>query len=150
MIKFKEFILDEDISDKEIDDIIESLTWEDIIDLYEDDELVLDEALTNTERIRKGQKMRSRKAMLALARKVKLKRASSTDVLTRRSKTSARTLMYKKLLKGRHKSQLSAAEKSAVEARVSKLLAMNKNLSARLMPKVKQLERTRLQRAGKR
>lgn len=149
MIKFKEFILDEEISDEDIDKIIESLTWEDIIHLYEDDELVLDEAISNTERIRKGQKLKSRKALMALARKVKLKRASSTDVLTRRSKVSARSLMYKKLLKGRRKSQLSASEKNAIESRVSKLLAMNKNLPARLMPKVKQLERSRLQRAGK-
>ncbi len=149
MIRFKEFVLEEDISEEEIDSIIESLTWEDIIELYEPEELVLDEAISNTERIRKGQKMKSRKALMALARKVKLKRASSTDVLTRRSKVSARSLMYKKLLKGRDKSQLSSSEKSAIEARVSRLLAMNKNLPMKLLPKVKQLERSRLQRAGK-
>lgn len=149
MIKFKEFILEEDISDEEIDSIIESLTWEDILEFYETDELVLDEAITSSERIKMAQKMRSRKQMLALARKTKLKRASSSDVIMRRSKTAARKLMYKKLLKGRSKSQLSAAEKNQIEARVSMLMSMAKNLPQKLAPKVKELERKRLRGAGK-
>ncbi len=149
MIKFKEFILEEDISEEEIDSIIESLTWEDILEFYETDELVLDEAITSSERIRMAQKMRSRKQMLALARKTKLKRASSSDVIMRRSKTAARKLMYKKLLKGRSKSQLSAAEKNQIEARVSMLMSMAKNLPQKLAPKVKELERKRLRGAGK-
>lgn len=149
MIKFKEFILEEDISEEEIDSIIESLTWEDILEFYETDELVLDEAITSSERIRMAQKMRSRKQMLALARKTKLKRASSADVIMRRSKTAARKLMYKKLLKGRSKSQLSASEKNQIEARVSMLMSMAKNLPQKLAPKVKELERKRLRGAGK-
>ena len=149
MIKFKEHLQINDITEEEIDSIIESIDWEDIIEFYETDELTLDEAITSSERIKMAQKMRSRKQMLALARKTKLKRASSSDVIMRRSKTSARKLMYKKLLKGRTKSQLSAAEKNQIEARVSALLSIAKNLPQKLVPKVRELERKRLRGAGK-
>lgn len=149
MINFKEYLQTEQLTDEEIDSIIESIDWEDIVEFYETEELTLDEAITSSERIRMAQKMRSRKQMLALARKTKLKRPSSTDVIMRRSKTAARKLMYKKLLKGRSKGQLSASEKNQIEARVAMLMSMAKNLPQKLAPKVKELERKRLRRANK-
>lgn len=148
MISFKDFD-QEPVTEKEVDDLIESLEWEDIIEIYDESELVLDEAISATERIKMGQKMRSRKALLAMARKVKLKRASSMPVLTRRSKVSARKLIMKKLLKGRDKNSLSAAERNNIEARTTKLMAMAGNLPQKLLPKIKQLERQRLSNKGK-
>jgi hypothetical protein len=143
MISFKEFI-EEDVTEEEIDSLIESIEWEDIIDMYDEDELVF-EGITNIERFKKGQRLKSRKVLMALSRKVKLKRAASPDVIQRRSQTDARKLIMKKLLKGRKKSQLSAAEKNFVEMRTSQMI--NKNFVARLVPKVKQIDRNRL--AGK-
>jgi hypothetical protein len=143
MINFKDFI-EEEITEQEIDELIESLEWEDIIELYDTEDLVLDEDITSTERIKMGQKMRSRKALLALARKVKLKRAAAMNVLTRRSKTAARTMVMKKMLKGRSKSELSAAEKNSIEARTSRVLSMMKNLPQKLLPKIREIEKKRL------
>lgn len=143
MISFKEFIKD-DVTEEEIDSLIESIEWEDIIDMYDEDELVF-EGITNIERFKKGQRLKSRKVMMALSRKIKLKRAASPDIIQRRSKTDARKLIMKKLLKGRKKSQLSAAEKNFVEKRTSQMIS--KNFVARLVPKVKQIDRNRL--AGK-
>ncbi len=62
---------------------------------------------------------------------------------------SARKLLMRKFLKGRSKSDLSAGEKSALEARISAALKMAKNLPDRLMPKVRDIERKRLHSRGK-
>ena len=147
MIKFSEFILEE-VTEEELDALIESIEWEDIIDMYDESELVM-EAISPTERIKMSQKMKSRKYLMAMARRVKLKRAASTDILKRRSKVSARKLVLRKLLKGRSKSDLSTSERNSIEARASKMLSMMKNLPVKLLPKVRELDRQRLSSKGK-
>jgi hypothetical protein len=147
MIRFKHFI-EEEITEQYIDELIESLEWEDIIDLYDTEDLILED-ISSTERIKMGQKMRSRKTLLALARKVKLKRAAAMNILTRRSKSAARKMVMKKMLKGRSKSDLSAAEKNSIEARTSKVLSMMKNLPQKLLPKIRDIEKKRLRGGGK-
>jgi hypothetical protein len=144
MINFKDFI-EEEITEQEIDELIESLEWEDIIELYDTEDLILDEDISSTQRIKMGQKMKSRKALLALARSVKLKRAAAMNVLTRRSKTAARKMIMRKMLKGRNKGELSAAEKNSIEARTSRVLSMMKNLPQKLLPKIREIEKKRLQ-----
>ena len=148
MISFKEFVEDE-ITEKDIDALIESLEWEDVIHLFDEEDMILDEDISSSQRLKMATKTRSRKHLLALARSVKLKRAAATPVLKNRSITGARKLLLRKLLKGRDKSQLSAGEKDRIEARVTAALAMMKNLPAKLLPKVRQLERTRLANKGK-
>ena len=140
MISFKEFI-QEEITDQEIDELIESLVWEDIEEFYED---VLIENISSTERVRMAQRMKSKKTMLAMARRVKLRSPGALKVIGKRAKVDARILVLKKLLKGRKKSELSAAEKDRLEATVSRLMSMQKNITQKMIPKVKQLERERI------
>lgn len=140
MISFKEFI-QEEITDQEIDELIESLVWEDIEEFYED---VLMENISSTERVRMAQRMKSKKTMLAMARRVKLRSPGALKVIGKRAKVDARILVLKKLLKGRKKSELSAAEKDRLEATVSRLMSMQKNITQKMIPKVKQLERERI------
>ena len=147
MIRFSEFILEEVIED-EIDALIESIEWEDIIHMYDDSELVM-EAISATERIKMSQKLKSRKFLMAMARRVKLRRAAPTDILTKRSKVSARKMVMRKLLKGRNKTELSASERNNIEARASKMLSMMKNLPTKLLPKVRELDRQRVASRGK-
>ena len=147
MIRFSEFILEE-VTEDEIDALIESIEWEDIIHMYDDSELVI-EAISATERIKMSQKLKSRKYLMAMARRVKLRRAAPTDILTKRSKVSARKMVMRKLLKGRNKTELSASERNNIEARASKMLSMMKNLPTKLLPKVRELDRQRVASRGK-
>jgi aryl carrier-like protein len=147
MISFKDFLL-EDITEQEVDELIESLEWEDVIELFDTENMIV-EGLSSTERIKMGQKMRSRKTMLAMARNVKLRRPAPIGILKGRSKVSARKLLTKKLLKGKAKGSLSASEKSRIEARVSMMMSTMKNLPAKLLPKIRDLERNRLMDKGK-
>ena len=147
MISFKEFV-EEEITEKDIDALIESLEWEDVIDLFDTEDMVLED-ISSSERLKMATRTRSRKHLLALARNIKLKRAAALSVLKKRSETGARKLLLRKFLKGRDKSQLSAGEKNRIEAQVSSVLSTMKNLPVRLLPKVRQLERSRLSKKGK-
>lgn len=155
MIRFTDFLteerknpVEEEISEQDIDSMIENLKWEDIEDLYTEDDFDKDinEAISAAERIRRGQKMRARKSILAMQRRIKLKRASSMPVLKRRSQIAARKLITQRLLRKRQKAQLSPSEKSMIELRVKRILKMYKNLPARLVPKIREIERSRLSR----
>jgi len=142
MISFKEFI-EEEITEEEIDALIESLEWEDVIHLFDEEDMIIED-ISAKERIQKGQKLKSRKVLMALARKIKLKRSATLGTLKKRTKTDARRMIMKKMLKGRGKKQLSASEKNSIEARTSKMIGMMNNLPAKLLPKIRQLQRDRL------
>ena len=142
MISFKEFI-EEEVTEEEIDDLIESLEWEDVIHLFDEEDMIIED-ISAKERIQKGQRLKSRKVLMALARKVKLKRSATLGTLKKRTKTDARRMIMKKMLKGRGKKQLSASEKNSIEARTSKMIGMMNNLPAKLLPKIRQLQRDRL------
>jgi len=142
MITFKEFIKEE-VTEEEIDALIESLEWEDVIHLFDEEDMIVED-ISAKERIKKSQKLKSRKVLMALARKVKLKRSATLGTLKNRTKTDARRMIMKKMLKGRSKKNLSATEKNSIEARTSKVMTMMNNLPTKLLPKVRQLQRDRL------
>lgn len=151
MYGFKNYITEEkelpEITEEELNSMVDSLTWEDIEDLYDEDEFEneeLKEGISAVERMKRGQRMKARKMILAMQRKVKLKRTSPLGILKRRSQVAARKLITKKLLRNRDKTKLSAAEKNMIETRAKRILKVYKNLPTRLMPKIRELERTRL------
>ncbi|NBP03158.1 MAG: hypothetical protein EBU90_24240 [Proteobacteria bacterium] len=151
MINFKTFLEDDIpvITDEEIDELVEALEWDDVIDFYDDDELFIDEAISATSRLRKASKFRSMKGKVVQARQMKLRRASDTKTINKRAKAAARRSVYNKLLKGRNKSTLSAAEKDRLESLVSRILSIQGNVTTKFIPKVKDIERKRLSGAKK-
>ena len=66
MITFKEFIKEE-VTEEEIDALIESLEWEDVIHLFDEEDMIIED-ISAKERIKKCQKLKSRKVLMALAR----------------------------------------------------------------------------------
>lgn len=152
MITFHDFLVEENISEdqlseEEIDSLVSSLKWKDIEDLYSDEDFEqeeMNEAISPAERLKMAQRMRARKTMLQMSRNVKLKRTSPMPVLKRRSQLAARKLIYKKLLKGRNKPQLSPSEKNMIELRVKRIMKVYKNLPQKLMPKIREIEKSRL------
>ena len=153
MLQFREYLPEVkeplDISEEDIDKMISDLQWEDIEDLYDEEDFVkeeLQEAISASERLKMAQRTRARKAMLAISRKIKLKRPSAMPVLKRRSQLAARKMIYKKVLRGRNKAQLSPSEKDMAELRVKRILSTYKTLPQRLIPKIREIEGTRLSR----
>ena len=149
MITFLEF-LDEEFTEHELDEMVDHLTWEDIADLYSPDEFVLeeiqvlDEKISSTSRLKKSQKLKSRKTAIGTARKMRLKRTSTIEVLHKRAQAAARRMLQKRILRGRGKKQLSAQQKDRVEQQIKTMMAQQGNLATKLMPKIRALERSRL------
>ena len=157
MINFNSFInekkeesLEEediDLTEDEINSLPEKIQWKDIEDLYTDDEFVneeMNEAISAGERLKRGMRMKSRKYLMAMSRRIKLKRTSALPVLQQRAKVAARKMITKRLLQKRKKKELSAQDKNMIETRAKRILKMYKNLPQKLMPKIRQLEKERL------
>ena len=139
---------DTTLSEKDFDDYVEHLDWADIQDLYESDELVveeyLEEKISAQSRLRRKQSFARFKSKRNTAKKVKLRRASSPTQLKKRAVVAARRAMYTKLLRGRNKASLSAPEKDRIEAQVKRMKNLQSNLANRLMPKIRSIEQKRL------
>lgn len=154
MISFKAYLTEEtnislDITEEDIESIVNSLEWDDIYDLYESEELVEDEeeiqeALTIQSRLKRGQRARRSKTKLAMARRLRLRRPSNMNVLRNRAKIAARRMLMKRFLRNRNKKYISAQEKNRIEAQISNMGSIVTNLSTRLLPKMRDIERKRL------
>jgi hypothetical protein len=149
----------QDISDddlKSIEKHIDALEWKDIEYLYKDQdhqeaeeeswepEGDLIEGLTAAQRIKKRFEFLKTKSKREIAAQVARHRVSTSGRLKKRSITHARNLIMSRLLQGRKKAQLSAAEKDRVEKIVRNARAAVVRISNRLMPKLRQMEIQRL------
>jgi hypothetical protein len=150
-----------DFDPAELEQDIETFTWDDILDMYGPEELEdedevetssfkpddhISEGLSVAQRMKKKLVMRRHKKRIGIARKIKLKRASSSGVLKQRAVRKARQLVTKRLLRGRDKSKMSASEKSAIEARVKRMKSIVQRTAKRLTPTMRKIERARLSR----
>lgn len=137
------------LTEADMDEMVNKLSWEDIVDYYDDDELIeeefkIDEALSAQARQKKRQAFARSKGKRGVALRMKLRRASTLATLKQRAILAARRSLYKRLLRGRDKSQLSASEKSRVEQQVSKLKSFQTALVTKMMPKIRSIEQKRL------
>lgn len=167
-------ILDEELTKEELDKLVDDLTWEDVVDLYTEAELVydededegeeaeedededenkdvkeeyLEERLTVQSRLRKRQAFARMRGKRNVARSLKLRRPSNISVLKKRAVLAARRAVYKRLLRGRDKATLSAAEKDRVEQQVSRLKYIQASLATRFVSKMRQIEQKRIANA---
>ena len=163
VLSFANFIAEENedttFSDDEINEMVESLTWEDIIDLYPEEELVednddqIEEALSAQARLKKRQSFARGRSKRATAKGIKLRRASTPAVLQKRAQLAARRAIYQRLLRGRDKASLSASEKDRVEQQVARMKNIQASIATRMVPKMRSIEQKRLAHyrgAGKR
>lgn len=158
---------EDELDDEDIEKMVNELQWEDLVDLYDDDELVggeedqedneegeeeddkeeVNEALSAQARIKKRQVFARLKSRRNVARKLKLRRASDMNTLQKRAKLAARRMLYRRFLRGRDKSQLSASEKTRIEQQVARLKTLQGTLAQRFMPKIRTIEQKRLAKA---
>lgn len=166
---FHKYIVEEDqpaedqsLSDEEISKMVDDLTWEDIVDLYDDIELVydeeegedeyennleeqlLDEKISVQARLKKRQAFSRMRGKRNAARGMKLRRASSIEILKKRAVVAARRAVYQRFLRGRDKSSLSAAEKDRVEQQVGRMKYIQTALATKMLPKMRSIEQKRL------
>ena len=145
------------ISEDELDQMVEGLTWDDIADLYDSDELIevdeaeedIQEALSAAARLRKRMTFARHKAKRVQLRGIKLRRASDFATLKKRATNAARRSITKRLLRGRDKASLSPAEKDRIEQQVRRMKNIQNILAQRMIPKIKKIEQGRLYKKRK-
>jgi hypothetical protein len=149
---FANFIAEnkEEISEDDINEMVDSLTWEDIVDLYSEEELIeeeteqLDEKISATSRLKRRQGFARGKTRRNVARGMKLRRSSTPQILQKRAQLAARRAIYQRLLRGRDKSALSASEKDRIEMQVKGMKSIQSSIAVRMVPKMRSIEQKRL------
>jgi len=149
---FANFIAEkkEEISEDDINEMVDSLTWEDIVDLYPEEDLIeeeneqLDEKISATSRLKRRQGFARGKTRRNVARGMKLRRSSTPQILQKRAQLAARRAIYQRLLRGRDKSALSASEKDRIEMQVKGMKSIQSSIATRMVPKMRSIEQKRL------
>ena len=142
-------------------------TDDDMLELYEDDELaiiddetgeeieqvaeeaeldtpVLMEILSRQERIRAKARMRRTKTKRVRAEKIALKRFSTPQVANKRARRMAISAMKKRLLRGQNPQKVSIGQKERIERFIHQRRKIVDRLSTRMVSRVKQVEKARM------
>jgi hypothetical protein len=158
---FKE---EEEFTESEIDEIVNSATDEDIMELYEEEELViideetgeelpvaegedkidLMEVLSRQERMRAKMRLRKTSAKRERSTKIALKRFSNPATINKRARRLAIKLMKKRLLRGRDPAKVSVGEKERIEKTLSKRKEIIGRVAQRLVSRVRKTEKNRM------
>ena len=149
---FSNFIAEkkEQFTEEDINEMVNNLTWEDIVDLYPEEDLIeeeaelLDEKISATSRLKRRQGFARGKSRRNVARGMKLRRASTPQILQKRAQLAARRAIYQRLLRGRDKSALSASEKDRIEMQVKGMKGIQASIATRMVPKMRSIEQKRL------
>ena len=161
--KFKVIGLEEEaeeLSDKDIEDMIQGISEDEYLEAYEDDELsiiddetgehiaelkeeLINEVLSRAERIRAKLRFARSEAKRERRTKIALKTRSNTATLNKRARRLAIATMKKRLAK-KPLDKLSVAEKERLEATIAKRKKIIDRIAMRLVPRVKKIESDRL------
>jgi phosphopantetheine adenylyltransferase len=154
----------EDFTDQEIDEMVNSVTDEDIENLYEEDELVLVydddgeeipplqeeskydlmEVLSRTERMKGKIRLRKTSAKRGRSTKIALKRFSPPATINKRARRLAIKLMKKRMLRGRDYSKVSVGEKERIEKTLANRKDVISRIAQKLVSRVRKVEKSRM------
>jgi len=156
-----------DMTDNDIEDVIDALTDDDYLEVYDDEELsIVDaetgeeceecdeekamneqlvlEVLSRMERMRAKIRIRKTAAKRQRAEKIALKRYSDMKTINKRARRLAIKLMKKRMLRGRDVKKMSVPEKERLERFIEKRKDVVGRIATRLAPRIRKLEKNRL------
>ena len=142
---------DEAAIEADVTNEIETSSWQDLSKYYEgeededeDESEDLDEAITPQGRLKKKFAAMRNKTRRNLAKNMALKRIATPDRIKSRSIRAARRMVYKRILRNRDPSSVSAAEKARIEAQVKRMAPMVSRLSIRLQQSERKRDQARV------
>jgi hypothetical protein len=150
----------EDMSDDELEKMAKEIDHEDdILDLYDDEEIVLVddetgeeikeelepvmEVLSRSERIRARARFAKTQSKRTRKTKIALKRYSTSATINARARKLAIKLMKQRIVK-KPLNKLSTGEKERVEAMMAKRKKVINRLAMRLVPRIRNIEKSRM------
>jgi hypothetical protein len=77
---------------------------------------------------------------LKIGRKRAMMRTANPQVLKKRANKQARNLIFKKLTKGKTRSELPPARRAEIEKRLDKMKGRIQKIAMRILPKVRKME----------
>lgn len=153
-----------DLTDSEIDAMVESVSDEDIESLYEENEILLvyedtgeevehhpDEAkidlmevLSRQERLKGKIRLRKTAAKRSRSTKIALQRFSNPQTINKRARRLAIKLMKKRILRGRDPSKVSVGEKERIEKMMAKRKDLINRIAQKLVTRIRKVEKSRM------
>lgn len=150
----------EDLTDLQIDEMVDSITEDDYLEVYEDHEFniededtgeilediqeeTINEVLSRSERIKAKARFKRSEAKRERKVKIALKTRSSNTTINKRARKLAIQLMKKRIAK-KPVSQMSVAEKERVERMIEKRKAIIGRVAMKLVPRIRKIETNRL------
>ena len=150
--------------EEEIDEIVNSVTDEDIEDLYEEDEIVLVyedtgeevephedegkldlmEVLSRQERLKGKIRLRRTSAKRGRSTKIALKRYSPPATINKRARRLAIKLMKKRMLRGRPYAKASVADRERMEKMIKSRKNQVNAIAIKLVPRIRKVEKARM------
>ena len=157
----------DDLTDKDIDQMIDKLADDDYLEAYEEEDLALVDAetgeeipkhpdedklaedtllevMSRTERMKAKFRLRRTASKRQRATKIALKRYSSTETVNKRARRLAIMLMKKKMLRGRNPSTVSIGEKERIERAISRRKVIINRIASKLVSRVRKVEKARM------
>jgi hypothetical protein len=116
---------------------------QDVGEAFAGEEETLDEVLNLAQRRAVGRRMRINAPKIRLGRKRAMMRQADPARLKRRAEKAARTLIFKKLSKGKSKADVSPQQKMEIEKRMAKMASRIQRLAIKLLPKMRAKEKER-------
>ena len=163
---FDPFFKEEELNltDDDINSMVESVTDEEIQDLYEENEVVLVyedtgeeveahpeeskydlmEVLSRQERLKGKIRLRKTAAKRGRSTKIALKRYSNPSTINKRARRLAIKLMKKRILRGRDPSKVSVGEKERIEKLMAKRKDIINRVAQKLVARVRKVEKSRM------
>ena len=134
----EEFLEDDD--DKDTEDADENKKDDD-----DEDKKEVNEAIGRIERVKRGIRFKRTSAKRERLKAIALKRMSSSGVIQKRARRHA-VIMMKQRLARKPLDTLSTQEKERLENFIQKRKALINRLAQRIAPKIRQIEKDRLQK----
>lgn len=100
------------------------------------------------QRIKKKQQIRKMKAKIKMGRRRAMLKRANPEKIKQRAQKRARMAVFRKLAKGKSKSEMSYSERKQVEKRVEAKKGLVKRLMKKLLPKVRKDDQTRKRIVG--
>jgi hypothetical protein len=121
MLRLKEYIEEDADMDKELEEVLDIQT-----------------------RMKMKQSMRKNKAKIAMGRRRAARRIAGTEKLKKRAQRQARKAVMNKILKDRSKDDLSYGARANIEKQVNRRATVIARMAKKLLPKVRQAERSKM------
>jgi hypothetical protein len=153
-----------DLSDSEIDDMIEHVSEDEILSLFEDNEwgvfyeddeeeipphpeetqIDLMEVLSRQERMRGKIRLRKTQAKRSRSTKIALHRFADPKTINKRARRLAIKLIKQRMVRGRNLSKLSVGERERIEGALQKRKDLINRVAQRLVVRIRRVEKSRM------